>query len=90
MEQTTVINFNPEVNETLMRIFELQKTIKNIQDTEDEYFKKNEDYAFSLLLNLTEEEKFLKEELRKVWESIPEMDVDKEVEKLFEGDIDEE
>ena len=86
--ETTVINFDPEVNATVIRIFELQKAIDTLKNTKDEYFTENEDYGLSLLLNLVEEEKYLKSELKKVWESIP--DLDKEVEEMFIGDSDEE
>jgi hypothetical protein len=86
--ETTVINFDPEVNATLIRIFELQKAIDTIKNTKDEYFSENEDFGLSLLLNLVEEEKFLKAELKKVWESIP--DLDKQVEEMFTGGFDEE
>jgi hypothetical protein len=86
--ETTVINFDPEVNATVIRIFELQKAIDTLKNTKDEYFSENEDYGLSLLLNLVEEEKFLKAELKKVWESIP--DLDKEVEEMFTGEPDEE
>ena len=86
--ETTVINFDPEVNATVIRIFELQKAIDTLKNTKDEYFTENEDYGLSLLLNLVEEEKYLKAELKKVWESIP--DLDSQIEEMFTGEPDEE
>lgn len=79
--ETTVINFDPEVNATVIRIFELQKAIDTLKNTKDEYFTENEDYGLSLLLNLVEEEKYLKAELKRVWDSIP--DLENQIEEMF-------